>query len=186
MAGFKISDFSAQTKQLVRANRFLLKFPGIPSGLTAPTNLIYLSKDVSIPDLSANKIPLEWFGREVYIPGDPNFANFDVTMRVPEDWGVVDFLYTWQQLSANKDDNVRANSEDHKGILQLEQYSGLEGDDGSPIATYYIHGAFPLTVTGVELSQDSTDTLIEVSASFSVELWSNDADITTGSTTTAI
>lgn len=181
---FTLSQFKSNLVGLVRPNRFTITFDAASVtaiGLTGEYE--YLIKTASIPDIQNNKIPIQWFGMELKIPGDPKYNTFDVTFRVTNDWKIVQSLEKWSELAANSITNTRGSS--YKGKIVIKQYSENNAFTGTPrgfsttaetlgtgeLALYELQGVFPTNVSGIELTQDSQDTIIEVRATFSVDQW---------------
>lgn len=175
MATIKLSDFKAAVQDAARPNRFLVTMSG-PWGEQHP----YLVKTTSLPNRTIGNIELNWQGMKAKIAGDPTFEDISMTFINDYDWNIKNFLEEWIEQIAKMSTNERTAHATYKGDITLQQL----GRTGEVLASYVLVGAFPISMDSIELSQDSMDTVEEVTVSFSYDYFyrggENNPGISTG------
>lgn len=192
MADKTLRSFASNVQALARPNRFWVTVLAAPNLADFPVvganDYRYLTKTASIPEVSADKISINWFGRQTHIVGDPKFGDFEVVFRAKEDWKLIDALYTWLESVGNREANTRgdffAATGGAKGTLKVEQFTGAQSETGTaPTAVYFLHEVFPKSITPIEFSTETNSAIAEISVSFSVGMW-GDADTISASSGT--
>ena len=160
-----------------RANLFevvltLPTFTGNTAGVAAKGaaeattfDLNILVKAAQVPAFTVGVIEVPYkAGRRIKIPGDRTFADWTVTVindekhiarRAFTAW--IDFISKGNYDAADKSSNT-----DYRTDLVVTQFKG----SGNDVRSYKLHEAFPIDVSGVDLSMDSTDTLSEFTVTF--------------------
>jgi len=189
-AGFTLNEFSSNLKALARPNRFLLSIvnePTLKNSKVLPNNYEFLIKTAGLPEVTNEKIEVQWFGRQMKLAGEPKYGTFDATFRAPADWSLIDYFEDWSETVASISDNVRGNgflnnTDTYKAVLKVQKYDANNGLVGS----YFIHGAYPLSITPIELTQDGGGSISDISVSFSMSYWSNSEAESTGEATVSL
>ena len=172
-----ISDFKNNFRGGVRPNLF-------QCSITAPVfghmNLQFLGKATSIPQSEVAKIEVPYRGRNLQIPGDRVFADWEVTILNDPDWQTRTAMEEWMNQISNHSQNVSslpaANVYGQATVQQL-------GRSGNTIRTYRLQDILPTEVAQIDLTMDSGGTPEEYAVTFAVNNWTVDGAGMDGSST---
>jgi len=132
----------------------------------------------SLPQVSADKIPVKFRGRELYYNGTiAKFEDWTVTMREDIYYRARSALETWH--------NLMANNMMHFGAItpiiqrELDMYMLAPGTN-IPVAQYKLYNAFPYVIGAVTVDQNSNDQVVSYDVTWSIDAWERiDIDIAT-------
>ena len=175
MAGsIKLTDFKSQLRDAARPNRFWVTIGNHAGDNTTGAGSMawsdqmpFLAKTTSLPNRTIGNIELNWQGMKAKIAGDPTFDDITFTFINDYDWNVKNFMETWLEQIAAMDGNTRTAHESYKVDVTLEQL----GRDGETISKYILIGAYPISMDSIELSQESSDTVEEVTVSLTYDFF---------------
>ncbi len=172
---FTISDFTSQlTGDGARPNLFnvTLTFPTyVTNGSAAGQKATFMIKSASIPPSSMGIVPQYYFGREIKIPGNRVFPDWNVTIVNDEDFLIRSALENWSNNLNSHVGNVRNPS-----ALVMAQY-GVDaivtqyGKTGSPIRTYTFRSMYPINIEQIQLDWGQNDTIEEYGVTFAYQEW---------------
>ncbi len=135
----------------------------------------FLVKAASLPESTISNINIPYRGRELKVAGDRTFAPWSITVINDVDFKIRTCFERWMNLINKHEDNSGiTNPADYQQDLFVRQL-GRSSVNG-PIPTsavqipilkqYRFYGAFPTTVSAIDLSYENTDAIEE----FTVEL----------------
>lgn len=175
-----ISDFKNNFRGGVRPNLF-------QCSITAPVfgqmNLQFLGKATSIPQSEIAKIEVPFRGRNLQVPGDRVFADWEVTILNDPDWQTRTAMEEWMNQISNHSQNVSslpaANVYGQAIVQQL-------GRSGNTIRTYRMQDILPVTLAAITLDMAGGGEPEEYVVTFAVNNWTVDGAGMDGSTTNGV
>jgi hypothetical protein len=113
-----------------------------------------------------------YMGRQTFVAGDRTSEEVTLTFIVDTDFEPRTSFEKWMNLINGTRSNL--------GVVNPNQYKTdiivtALGRDGKALKTYKLEGCFPTNVSAADLSYDSTDTVMELTVSLSVDFWTNDS-----------
>jgi hypothetical protein len=172
--GLPLDDFRGAVKEVARPNRFLMSLvtPPLIKGVVIDENAQYLVRTASLPARAVGEITnVYWQGMNYKLAGDPSYENVAFSFLNNSNFNLKQVFEKWMDGIANTITNERLKPSDYKAIIQIQQ---LSSKDSTVIGTYNLHGAYPLSLDAVELSQETIDAVEEFTVQISVDYWSND------------
>ena len=179
MAELTLNAFKNRVRSVARANRFLLSFQAAPTGVSGfnfSDEMQYHVKSASLPNKEIGEIALSWFGLERKIGGDPVYGDYEISFINNSDFKIRLMMEQWVDYIASGVDNERKDDLTYKSIIKIDQI----GNEDNVIATYYLHGCYPKSISEIGLATDSKDTPEEFSVTFAMDLWSNSDSAASG------
>ena len=181
---FDISQFRTNMAQDgARPSLFdvLVTFPvTIPtsSSLTPGADLTFKAHSSALPGDSIGLISVNYFGREIKLPGVHTFPEFNMVVYNDEDFNILDNLEYWLSTLnahvANTRDSGYVNSANYSADVTITQY----GKAGGVIKQYKLVGAFPNDVSPIEVNWASGDAIEEFTVTWAYQWWE---DVPSGS-----
>jgi len=152
-----------------------MTFPAFTADASDSSRSIsFLAKSAQIPGSSMGTAPLFYFGREMKLPGNRNFADWTITVINDENFKVRKAFETWMNALNSHRTNIRAGaaatSTGYSVDAKVEQFDKL----GNVIKTYKFIGAFPVELSPIDLDWSSNDTIEEFSATLAYQWWESD------------
>lgn len=150
----------------LRPNRFKVKFT-FPNSVNGDVRqLTFLTKATSIPGGNVGTVTLPFMGREVKLPGDVTFNDWNATI-ILDTREQRDIFYRWQnKIQGNSSNATSFNSiQDQFGTAEIE----LIGRDNKPTGpTTKVKLIFPTTVGELSLGWDQNNAVLECPITFAV------------------
>jgi len=194
MAEHSLTKFKSKlTGGGARPNLFKVEFTnsnggqggGLPSGITKldTDKFEYLCKAANLPASNVASIDVPFRGRTFKVAGDRTFDTWTITIINDTDFKIRQTMEEWCQKVANYQEASGAtNPADYMGnatVIQLGRMksnigngsSNSEGEGLQGIAQYKFVDIFPINVSAIDLSYDTTDTIEEFTVEFSVNYW---------------
>lgn len=150
-----------------KANRYQVMFPGV----TNPESLDVMCDSVTWPgrQISTNEVFTDMkASRRAYA-----FINDDVTVSfiLSNDWYAWDYLNQWHEsvignISGQNDFTVNFK-EDYQRQIVIRHID----ESGKFRKEVVLKGAFPTTLSSLELANQNENTVLRVTATFSYENW---------------
>jgi len=84
-----------------RPNRYqvILTFPaGVPNALNAATKFGFTCKAAAIPSSQMGVAEIPYMGRQIKVPGDKTWDDWNVTVMLDTDFATRDVFETWHDL----------------------------------------------------------------------------------------
>ena len=170
-----------------RPNLFEVEItPGdLPSGVAAldGDTFKYMCKAANLPASNVASIDVPFRGRTFKVAGDRTFDTWTITIINDTDFKIRQTMEEWCQKVANYQEASGAtNPADYMGnatVIQLGRKksnigngaTNSEGEGLQGIAQYKFVDIFPINVSAIDLSYDTTDTIEEFTVEFSVNYW---------------
>ena len=182
------------------------KFPGAATASTpslewtGAEELSFLCKAAQLPASNIASIDVPFRGRTLKVAGDRTIDNWTITIINDEDFKIRTAFEVWMNGIAKLDDNTGATQPNEymvdAYVYQLgrgyangresKTNGGVAADATpttpavkvKPLRSYTFHSIFPVNVSAIDLSYDSSDTIEEFTVEFAVQ--SISADGSTG------
>ena len=171
MSTFKIDSFKGKLQGGgARANLFkaTINFPGYAGGDSELTS--FLCKAAQLPASVVGQIDVPFRGRQLKIAGDRTFENWTVTIINDENFTIRNAFETWMNgINQHKQGEGLINPRDYQSDLIIDQLS--RDNTAKPTKSIKIAGAFPVNVSGIDLSYDTTDAIEEYTVEFAYQYW---------------
>lgn len=175
-----ISQFkSALSGGGARPNLFEVELTTFPTGISWDADKFkYLCKAAALPGSNVASIDVPFRGRTFKVAGDRTIDAWTVTIINDEDFKLRRAFESWTELIAKLDNNLGATSPgaymSNATVYQLGRGSQINsttnaGADSSVLAAYKFVDIFPTSVSPIDLSYDSGDTIEEFTVEFQVQ-----------------
>ena len=169
MSTFKIDSLKGKLQGGgARANLFkaTLNFPGYAGGDTELTS--FLCKAAQLPASVVGQIDVPFRGRQLKVAGDRTFENWTVTIINDDLFKARDAFERWMNgFNQHKNGEGLVRPTDYQTDMVVEQLTR----DGLVSKTINIRGAFPVNISGIDLSYDTTDAIEEFTVEFAYQYW---------------
>lgn len=169
MAVLGVDDFKAKLRGGgARPNLFkvTLNFPGYAEGDVELAS--FMCKTAQLPGSTVATIPVPFRGRVLQIAGDRTFEPWTVTVINDTNMLVRDSMERWMNGMNSHSANLGlTNPLDYQVDLTVDQLD----KDSSIIKRYVFRGAFPTSVSPIELDFGTNDTIEEFTVEFQIQYW---------------
>jgi hypothetical protein len=162
-----------------RPNLFEVELTTLPSGISWDADTFkYLCKAAALPASNIANIDVPFRGRIFKVAGDRTIDTWTVTIINDEDFKLRRAFEAWTELIAKLDNNLGATNPaaymSNATVYQLGRGSTVNstsnaGGDSSILAAYNFIDIFPTSVSNIDLSYDSGDTIEEFTVEFQVQ-----------------
>lgn len=169
MATFKVDDLKSRLPGGgARANLFraTVEFPGYAGG---DSNLVsFLCKGAQLPASVVGQVDVPFRGQVLKVAGDRTYENWTVTIINDDLFKGRDAFERWMNgINQNKTNQGLVNPQAYQTDMVVEQ---LTRDDRVS-KTVNVRGAFPINVSAIDLSYDTTDAIEEFTVEFAYQYW---------------
>ena len=183
-----LSDFKSRLEGGgARNNLFEVTIPSFPEAAEdfwgqgddeSNTKFSFLCKAAQLPASTIASIPVPFRGRELKVAGDRTFDPWTVTIINDEDFGLRTSFEAWMnKLSKLNDATGVTNPTSYMTNAYVKQLGrGAEkfartnaGGESAVLRTYKFYDIFPTSVSAIDLSYDSTNTIEEFQVEFQVQ-----------------
>jgi len=162
-----------------------LNFPddSLPTGSTADTlsdKTRFLVKAANLPASNLGIIDVPFRGRNLKIAGDRTFDPWSITVINDTGFEIRNAFERWMNLINKHQDNAGlTNPFDYQKDVYVKQFgkastSGANATSALEIPVlkqYKFYGVFPTSVSAIDLSYDSADTIEEFTVDLQVQWW---------------
>lgn len=148
---FNIDAFKASFKDGARGYTFYVYVNNPYASQDAKTRA-FTVRSSSIPGKTVEPVVLPWQGYEYKLGGRTTTEDWTVTFNVDVNADVYKDFIKWSNAVHNQTDNMHGNPDDY---MQDQQVDQLSAQTGNPIMTAKLIGAWPSTVTPIELAYDN-------------------------------
>ena len=178
-----------------RPNLFEVQIPNLPDAATGSTpkadwgtdiqeNFSILCKAANLPASNIASIDVPFRGRTLKVAGDRTIDNWTVPIINDEDFGIRNAMEAWMNGIARLSNNTGATKPEaymtDAYVYQLGRgYSGdrhsdknsdtADGSKVNPLKSYKFLDIFPVAISAIDLSYDSSDTIEEFTVEFAVQ-----------------
>ena len=175
-----ISNFkSALIGGGARPNLFEVELTTLPAGIEWPAdNFRYMCKASQLPASVIANIDIPFRGRIFKVAGDRTIEPWSITVINDEDFRIRNAMEQWMELIAKLDTNLGATLPEsymtNATVYQLGRGSTKssttnEGEVNAVLKQYEFIDIFPINVSSIDLSYDSSDTIEEFTVDFAVQ-----------------
>ena len=175
-----ISNFkSALIGGGARPNLFEVELTTLPNGVEWDAdNFRYMCKASSLPASNIAAIDVPFRGRIFKVAGDRTIETWSVTVINDEDFKLRNAFEQWMEQIAKLDNNLGATLPEsymtNATVYQLGRGStpssvNSDGNSNSVLKEYEFVDIFPTTISAIDLSYDSSDTIEEFTVDFNVQ-----------------
>ena len=179
-ANKNISDFKAALiGGGARPNLFEVELTTLPAGISWDAdNFRYMCKAAQLPASQIANIDVPFRGRIFKVAGDRTIDTWTVTVINDEDFRIRNAFEEWTQQIANLDTNIGATDPSaymtNAKVFQLgrgttKSSKDSNGTDNVVLKEYEFVDIFPTTVSSIDLSYDTGDTIEEFTVEFQVQ-----------------
>jgi len=154
---------------------------GDGTGVFDNDNFRFLCKAAALPASNVASIDVPFRGRILKVAGDRTFDVWTVTIINDENFSHRRAFEAWAQNVAQYGDHSGlTNPTDYMGqatVYQLgrsasnQQGTNTTGDNANILAQYKFVDIFPTTISSIELSYDTSDTIEEFTVDFQVQYY---------------
>lgn len=185
-----ISQFKSQLAGGgARSNLFEVRLATVPFGITwDATNFAFMCKSANLPASNIAQIDVPFRGRILKVAGDRTIDVWTVTVINDESFQLRNAFELWMnqisQLSNNSGATSPASYMVDAEVYQLGRGANLgknsptnnngtaAGSSGvTPLKSYKFYDIFPTSVSAIDVSYDSSDTIEDFTVEFQVQYW---------------
>ena len=162
-----------------RPNLFEVELTTLPAGISWDAdNFRYMCKAAQLPASTIAQIDVPFRGRIFKVAGDRTIDQWSVTIINDENFRIRNAMEQWVDLIAKLDNNLGATDPTaymtNAKVFQLGRGSSPNsttnaGDANTVLKEYEFIDIFPTTVSPIDLSYDSSDTIEEFTVDFNVQ-----------------
>jgi len=175
-----ISNFkTAMAGGGARPNLFEVEITTLPGGIAwDSSNFKFMCKAAQLPGQTIASIDVPFRGRTFKAAGDRTIDAWTVTIINDENFEYRNAFESWTELIANLDTNLGATLPDaymrNARVYQLGRGSRTSSTDSTGsenvvLKEYEFIDIFPTSVSPIDLSYDSSDTIEEFTVEFQVQ-----------------
>jgi len=138
-----------------------------PVSSVADIRVPFMVKATQIPGHSHGRISIPYFGRRWDVPGDRVNQDWTTVVMNDETFDIRNALETWSNAMNSQQGNISTLGSEPGNYLSqatVRQY----GKDGQVIRVYELHDIWPMEISPIELSWESTDTIEEFTVTWAV------------------
>ena len=165
-----------------RPNLFEVELTTLPAGIAWPAdNFRYMCKAAQLPASVIANIDIPFRGRIFKVAGDRTIEPWSITIINDEDFRIRKAMEEWVDLIAKLENNLGATDPNaymvNAKVFQLGRGStpsskNNAGDRNAVLREYEFIDIFPTSVSSIDLSYDSSDTIEEFTVDFQVQSFS--------------
>ena len=170
---FNINDFKARGLVFGGARPSLFQVDLVPPlqvlEPAASEKFTFTCNATNVPPANIGVVSVPYFGRKIKLAGDRDFGDWNVTVMNDEDFLVRNMFEKWSNVMNTLASNIKlapANSYKSNDAV-VTQFS----KDGAVIRQYSFVGLFPIDVSAMELSWDTTNTIQTFNVTFAYDYW---------------
>ena len=162
-----------------RPNLFEVELTTLPAGIAWPAdNFRYMCKAAQLPASVIANIDIPFRGRIFKVAGDRTIEPWSITIINDEDFRIRKAMEEWVNLIAKLENNLGATDPSaymvNAKVFQLGRGSvpsskNNAGDRNAVLREYEFIDIFPTSVSSIDLSYDSSDTIEEFVVDFAVQ-----------------
>ena len=162
-----------------RRNLFEVELTTLPAGIAWPSdNFRYMCKAAQLPASVIANIDIPFRGRIFKVAGDRTIEPWSITVINDEDFRIRKAMEEWVDRIAKLENNLGATDPSayivNAKVFQLGRGATVSsstnaGDRNAVLREYEFIDIFPTSVSSIDLSYDSSDTIEEFVVDFAVQ-----------------
>ena len=175
-----LADFKGKlTGGGARPNLFEVQLAKLPTGITWDGDVFrFMCKAASLPASTIANIDVPFRGRIFKVAGDRTVDVWSITVINDEDFKLRNSFEEWMDRIAKLDNNLGATTPDSymvdAEVFQLGRggkinSSGNGGSNNAVLKQYKMQSIFPTSLSAIDLSYDTGDTIEEFTVEFQVQ-----------------
>ena len=169
--------------------------PGATWGSDEQENFSIMCKAAQLPASTIASIDVPFRGRTLKVAGDRTIENWSITVINDEDFGIRDAMEAWMNAIAKLSNNTGAvNPSSYmtdafvyqlgrgysSGRYSTANSTSSDGEKVTPLKAYKFLDIFPVSLSAIDLSYDSGDTIEEFTVEFAVQSFESLSEDATG------
>lgn len=171
---FSINEFKSQLiGGGARPSLFQVQITNPISGI-ADFKIPFMVEAAALPASNTGEYPINYFGRQIYYPGDRTFDPWTVTVINDEDFAIRNSMEAWSNAINSHVSNTRSLPQVVKSDAIITQF----GKDGTVLRVYNFEGIFPTNISEIGMSWSDTDQIERFQVTFRYDLWTIAAGVT--------
>ena len=162
-----------------RPNLFEVELTTLPAGIAWPSdNFRYMCKSAQLPASVIANIDIPFRGHIFKVAGDRTIEPWSITVINDEDFRIRKAMEEWVDRIAKLENNLGATDPSaymvNAKVFQLGRGATVSsstnaGDRNAVLREYEFIDIFPTSVSSIDLSYDSSDTIEEFVVDFAVQ-----------------
>lgn len=145
-----------------------LNFPGFVGGNTEVAS--FMVRAASLPGSTIPEMIVPFRGRQLKLAGDRTFEPWSTTIINDVDFAIRNNLETWMNgMNEHRNNTGLTNVSDYIADLKVEQLDKA----GRVIKRYNFVGAFPTSLSPIDLAYDANDQIEEFTCEWSYQYWTS-------------
>ena len=156
-----IEAFKAAFQYGVRPNLYKMEIFGLPEKLK------FLCKATQLPGKNIGTIEVPYLNQKAKLAGDATFDDLTLTIMLDNDFSVRNEIESWME-------NIRANAASEGDEPALYKQTGsiiVLNNRNAEIAQYDYIGILPTTLSPLDMSFETNDTIAEYTVTFAYDYW---------------
>ena len=169
--------------------------PGATWGSDEQENFSIMCKAAQLPASTIASIDVPFRGRTLKVAGDRTIENWSITVINDENFNIRNAMEAWMNSIAKLSNNTGAVNPDSymtdayvyqlgrgysSGRQSTTNSTTADGEKVTPLKSYKFIDIFPVSVSSIDLSYDSSDTIEEFTVDFAVQSFETLPDDATG------
>ncbi len=189
-----------------RPNLFEVSIPNLPDAAKNSTpaatwgseeqeDFTIMCKGAQLPASTIGSIDVPFRGRILKVAGDRTIENWSITVINDENFNIRNAMEAWMNSIAKLSNNTGAVNPDSymtdayvyqlgrgysSGRQSTTNSTTADGEKVTPLKGYKFIDIFPVSVSSIDLSYDSSDTIEEFTVEFAVQSFETLSDDATG------
>ena len=189
-----------------RPNLFEVSIPDLPDaaknsspaatwGSEEQEDFTIMCKGAQLPASTIGSIDVPFRGRILKVAGDRTIENWSITVINDENFNIRNAMEAWMNSIAKLSNNTGAVNPDSymtdayvyqlgrgysSGRQSTTNSTTADGEKVTPLKSYKFIDIFPVSVSSIDLSYDSSDTIEEFTVDFAVQSFETLPDDATG------
>ena len=169
-----INDFKSRLRGGgARANQFkvTLPFPGYAAVGGETSDLAFLCTATAIPGQTVATVPVNFRGRVLNLAGDRTFNPWSITVLNDTDFKIYRAMERWMNGMNNMTDNEGlTNPSNYQQDVIIDHLDR----NGATLKRYVLRGAFPTSLSDIDLSASDNDTIETFTCSLTYQYFETD------------
>jgi hypothetical protein len=146
---------------------------------TLPEYTRFLVKAANLPASTLSVIDIPFRGRNLKIAGDRTFDPWSITIINDTDFKIRNAFEKWMNyINKHEDNSGQTDPVSYQQNMKVYQLgraavgTNMASSDKMPILkAYEFYGTFPTSISAIDLSYDSSDTIEEFTVDLQVQWW---------------
>jgi hypothetical protein len=141
--------------------------PGVATGLNL-SEASFMIKAASLPPSTLAAIEVPFRGRQLKVAGDRTFENWSITVINDNSMSVRNAFERWSdRINANKQNTGILSPRDYQADMIVQQLDR----QNRVVKQYTMRGAWPVTVSNIELNYETTNQIEEFTVELAYQYW---------------